>query len=105
VIAASLGARSRQRESTAAGVTAQAPFVARPGVDTKPCGTARSMAVRSGFSESGRSFARSVVSTAIMPQPMSTPTPAGMMARRVGMTVPTVEPMPACTSGITATWG
>ena len=37
-----------------------------------------------------------------MPQPMSTPTAAGMMAPRVAITVPTVDPLPACTSGITA---
>ena len=38
-----------------------------------------------------------------MPQPMSTPTAAGMIAPRVGMTLPTVAPMPQWTSGITAT--
>ena len=42
--------------------------------------------------------------TAIMPQPMSTPTAAGMIAPLVGITEPTVAPMPKCTSGITATW-
>jgi len=39
-----------------------------------------------------------------MPQPMSTPTAAGMMAPRVGITLPTVAPIPQCTSGIAATW-
>jgi hypothetical protein len=39
-----------------------------------------------------------------MPQPMSTPTAAGMIARLVGITEPTVAPMPRCTSGIAATW-
>src|SRR5256885_11131457 len=39
-----------------------------------------------------------------MPQPISTPTAAGMIARRVGITEPTVAPMPACTSGMAATW-
>jgi len=39
-----------------------------------------------------------------MPQPMSTPTAAGMIAPAVGITEPTVAPMPQCTSGITATW-
>jgi hypothetical protein len=39
-----------------------------------------------------------------MPQPISTPTAAGMMAPSVGMTLPTVAPMPQCTSGMTATW-
>jgi hypothetical protein len=43
------------------------------------------------------------VRTAIIPQPMSTPTAAGMIARWVGMTLPTVAPMPQCTSGIAAT--
>ena len=43
------------------------------------------------------------VRTAIMPQPMSTPTAAGMMEPLVGSTVPTVAPLPKCTSGITAT--
>src|SRR5208283_3850892 len=41
--------------------------------------------------------------TAIMPQPMSTPTAAGMIAPLVGITLPTVAPMPQCTSGIAAT--
>ena len=39
-----------------------------------------------------------------MPQPMSTPTAAGMMARSVGITEPTVAPMPKCTSGMAAMW-
>ena len=39
-----------------------------------------------------------------MPQPMSTPTAAGMIADLVGMTEPTVAPMPMCASGIKATW-
>jgi hypothetical protein len=39
-----------------------------------------------------------------MPQPMSTPTAAGMIACRVGMTEPTVAPMPRWTSGMAATW-
>ena len=34
------------------------------------------------------------VRTAIMPQPMSTPTAAGMIAPSVGSTVPTVAPLP-----------
>ena len=42
-------------------------------------------------------------STAIMPQPMSTPTAAGMIAPTVGMTLPTVAPIPQWTSGIAAT--
>jgi len=43
------------------------------------------------------------VRAATMPQPMSTPTAAGMIAPLVGMTEPTVAPMPQCTSGMTAT--
>jgi hypothetical protein len=62
------------------------------------------MASRSGPRLSGRSLAVSVVLQAIMPQPMSTPTAAGMMARRVGITEPTVAPMPKCTSGMAAMW-
>ena len=44
------------------------------------------------------------VRDAIIPQPMSTPTAAGMTAPFVGMTEPTVEPMPRCASGMRATW-
>lgn len=51
----------------------------------------------------GRSLAPSVVCTAIMPQPMSTPTAAGITAAIVGITLPTVAPIPRCTSGIAAT--
>src|SRR5438270_8967392 len=39
-----------------------------------------------------------------MPQPMSTPTAAGMMAPVVGITEPTVAPMPTWASGMRATW-
>ena len=46
----------------------------------------------------------SEVRTAAMPQPMSTPTAAGIMALWVAMTLPMVAPMPPCTSGMTATW-
>src|SRR5438034_10136264 len=65
--------------------------------------TAFSMAVRMRFKLSGRSRAFKSVSTAIMPQPMSTPTAAGMIAPLVGITLPTVAPIPQCTSGIAAT--
>ncbi len=60
------------------------------------------MRARSAASDSGRSLALSVVCTAIMPQPMSTPTAAGMIAPFVAITEPTVAPLPTCTSGITA---
>src|SRR5262245_40598965 len=39
-----------------------------------------------------------------MPQPMSTPTAAGMIAPLVAITEPTVAPRPKCTSGMAATW-
>src|SRR5687768_2122440 len=65
----------------------------------------RSIELRSCARSSGRSFAVSVVRTAAMPHPMSTPTAAGMIAPRVGTTEPTVAPMPRCTSGMTATHG
>ena len=42
--------------------------------------------------------------TAVIPQPMSTPTAAGTIAPRQGITAPTVAPSPQCTSGIAATW-
>ncbi len=38
-----------------------------------------------------------------MPQPISTPTAAGMTAPLVGITDPTVAPMPIWTSGMAAT--
>ena len=40
---------------------------------------------------------------AIMPHPMSTPMADGMTAPFVGITDPTVEPIPKCASGISAT--
>ncbi|WP_350227185.1 hypothetical protein [Barrientosiimonas endolithica] len=43
--------------------------------------------------------------TAIMPQPMSTPTAAGMTAPSVGITEPTVAPSPRWASGISARCG
>ena len=51
------------------------------------------------------SAARRRVCTAIMPQPMSTPTAAGITAPVVGMTVPTAEPFPKCASGMRAMCG
>ena len=45
------------------------------------------------------------VLTAIIPQPMSTPTAAGMIAPRVGITDPTVAPLPRWASGISARCG
>jgi hypothetical protein len=69
-----------------------------------PTGTSRSICARSLPRLSGRSFAMRLVFAATIPQPMSTPTAAGMIAARVAITVPTVAPLPRCTSGITATW-
>ena len=40
---------------------------------------------------------------AIIPQPMSTPTVAGITASFVAMTEPTIEPLPKWASGISAT--
>jgi hypothetical protein len=58
---------------------------------------------RSGSRLSGRSSAVKIVSVAIMPQPRSTPANDGTMAPSVGMTDPTVAPIPKCASGISAT--
>ncbi len=62
------------------------------------------MALLRSASVSGSWCDVSEVRTAIMPQPMSTPTAAGMMAFVHGMTEPTVAPLPQCTSGMAATW-
>ncbi|MEJ1970744.1 MAG: hypothetical protein WDN03_19260 [Rhizomicrobium sp.] len=70
----------------------------------RPCGTAFSIAARIAARLSGRSLAVSAVRAATMPQPISTPTAAGMIAPLVAITEPTVAPMPQCTSGIAATW-
>ena len=43
-------------------------------------------------------------SAATMPQPMSTPTAQGMTALVVGITEPTVAPIPMWASGMRATW-
>ena len=51
------------------------------------------------------SSAVNCVRTAIIPQPMSTPTAAGMIAPSVGMTEPTVAPMPRWASGMRARCG
>ena len=90
------------RVATESGVFPQEPRSYRPRTFEEPCGTARSMRERSAASDSGRSLAFNVVCTAIMPQPISTPTAAGMMAPLVAITEPTVAPLPTCTSGITA---
>jgi len=53
----------------------------------------------------GSADAVNCVLTAIMPQPMSTPTAAGMTARSVGITDPTVAPRPRWASGMSARCG
>jgi hypothetical protein len=53
-----------------------------------------SIASRTNFRLSGNWLAFRLVLTAIMPQPMSTPTAAGMIAPLVGITLPTVAPIP-----------
>src|SRR6202000_2716048 len=45
------------------------------------------------------------VRVALIPHPMSTPTQAGITTSEVGTTDPTVEPIPQCASGISATCG
>jgi hypothetical protein len=69
-----------------------------------PAGTAFSTRGRSGSSVSGSWSAVTSRRAAIIPQPMSTPTAEGMTASRVGMTEPTVAPIPTWASGIRATW-
>jgi hypothetical protein len=69
-------------------------------------GMARSIATRRRPRSSiGRSSATYWVRTAVMPHPMSTPTAAGMIAPSVGITDPTVAPLPRCASGISARCG
>ena len=51
----------------------------------------------------GRSSGVNGVRTATIPQPMSTPTAAGMIAPSVGMHDPTIAPIPTWQSGMIAT--
>ena len=51
----------------------------------------------------GKSILRSASRTVYMPQPMSTPTMLGQTLSVTVMVVPTVQPLPACTSGIIRT--
>ena len=69
---------------------------------SNPTGTDFSIAARNLYKLSGRVFAFRDKRTAFMPQPISTPTAAGTIAPRMGITEPTVAPIPACTSGIAA---
>ncbi len=93
----------RHARSVVAGSLLHAPRSPRPPFEVRPCGTAFSICERSRASESGSWVAARSVCTATMPQPMSTPTAAGMIAPSVGTTLPTVAPMPKWTSGIAAT--
>ena len=96
-------AEAHGAEAAAGGSSAQAPMSFRPPLSVRPCGTAASIAERTANRLSGRCSARRFSRTAAIPQPISTPTAAGMIAPRVGITDPTVAPIPQCTSGITAT--
>ena len=68
-------------------------------------GTASSMATRTAAPVGREVAAVNWVRTAIIPQPMSTPTAAGMTAPSVGMTLPTVAPLPRWASGMSARCG
>lgn len=85
------------------GGSPHAPLSRPPRQADRPCGTAFSIAERMPSRVSGRSLAISEVRAAIMPQPISTPTAAGITAPLVGITEPTVAPIPTCTSGMAAT--
>ena len=102
-IASNSGNNSAHSLSTWVDVFSQEPLSRPPRNRDKPCGTALSIADRQPCRLSGKSFAVRVVRAAIIPQPMSTPTAAGIIAPIVGITLPMVEPLPRCTSGITAT--
>ena len=103
-IFASCGCLSAMRSSARANGFAACPSASRASCWSKPTGTAASIAPRTRPSRSGSSAAVSERRTAHIPQPMSTPTAAGMIAPFVGMTEPTVAPIPVWTSGIAATW-
>ena len=93
-IVASFGCLSAMRSSARAKGFAAWPRASRASCCPKPTGTAASIAPRTRESLSGRSAAVSESRTAPIPHPMSTPTAAGMIAPRVGITEPTVAPMP-----------
>ena len=71
--------------------------------ELKPTGISSSIAKRKSFNRPSRMPLLNGVFTAIMPQPMSTPTVAGITASFVAMTEPTMLPLPKCASGIKAT--
>ena len=99
---------ARHLAARAAPSTRGAAVVPAPACCTRPAdsGTApRDLLVQHAEVAPARSSAVNWVRTAIIPQPMSTPTAAGMIAPSVGMTEPTVAPLPRCASGIRATCG
>ena len=77
-----------------------------PGLCSRPtpAGMEREKRSTRGVRSRGSALRFLLVRTAIMPQPMSTPTAAGMrVSAKVGMTLPTVAPLPRCASGMSAT--
>src|SRR5215831_13361202 len=102
-IFASFGCLSAMRSSARAKGCAASPSASAASCWSKPTGTAASIAPRTRCIGSGSSAAESDKRTADIPQPISTPTAAGMIAPLVGITEPTVAPMPVWTSGIAAT--
>src|SRR4051812_50109449 len=69
-------------------------------------GTADSIAVRRLPRRCiGRSLTTYGVRTAIIPQPMSTPTAAGVIAPGGGVTRPAGAPLPRGGAGLSAEWG
>jgi|GEM_PF-4846720 len=92
-----------QAFSTSLGGSPQLPLSRAPcAVLCSPCGTRVSIRLRTASRESGNWSALRLVFAAIIPQPKSTPTAAGITAPIVGITLPIVAPFPKCTSGITA---
>ena len=88
-------ARARPGLGDGVGASPHAPRSLRPPLSVRPCGTARSIARRMPLEVVGKvARRRASCATAIIPQPMSTPTAAGMIAPTVGITLPTVAPMP-----------
>ncbi len=93
--AALLGSLRSRSQSRAA--------VVASGWALNPAGTAAATASSAPLRSSGSCDAVCGVRTAVIPQPKSTPTAAGMMAASVGITDPMVAPMPTWASAIKAT--
>ena len=100
-----LSLSSAQAVATSDGDSLQEPRSFRPPLSVRPCGTAFAISSKSLVALSPTSWLVRVVLAATIPHPMSTPTAAGMIAPTVGITLPTVDPNPLCTSGITAMCG